>query len=497
MTRGAGWIAAIFIVALGVAVELSVAAIQPLRVAAGDLLAGLALGAAGAAAIARAPRRWAGWWLVVAAVLWFAATLAADRHTVLRDVGEQAGLAYRGALITAVVLVCCHRHAPLVLAAAAAAWVDGLIPAVGRSTGASFALAALVLIAAAVADMRRAPIGWRVLPAVCLAAALAGPVAATELGQVADTGNRVLLGADLAIGLTAVLTALWIEVRTTDQILDLAGEAGLDQALGFALVDPGVRVLAPIVDTDARAGRERTAVRGTGGEAVAVLEHAPGALAEPGLRGAVTTAIVLQHEHRRRRAELTAAAAEVRESQRRMVVAADDARARLQRRLEHGALPHALAIRDRLAGTESTAAAADGLTRAIEELRALALGLHPPALAPYGLAGALSELARAAPLSVTVEVEDRRFAGDIELVVYFACAEALTNAIKHASAASIVVTVAATDGRLVAEVSDDGVGGTRLSEDSGIVIRVAAVGGQVDVDSPAGAGTTVRVEVPL
>lgn len=497
MTRGAGWIAAIFVVALGVAVELSVGAVQPLRVAAGDLLAGLALGAAGAAAIARAPRRWAGWWLVVAAVLWFAATLAADRHAVLRDVGEQAGLAYRGALITAVVLVCCHRHAPLVLGAAAAAWVDGLIPAVGRSTGASFALAALVLIAAAVADMRRAPIGWRVLPAVCLAAALAGPAAATELGQVADTGNRVLLGADLAIGLTAVLTALWIEVRTTDQILDLAGEGGLDQALGFALVDPGVRVLAPIVDTDARAGRERTAVRGTGGEAVAVLEHAPGALAEPGLRAAVTTAIVLQHEHRRRRAELTAAAAEVRESQRRMVVAADDARARLQRRLEHGALPQALAIRDRLAGTESTAAAADGLTRAIEELRALALGLHPPALAPYGLAGALFELARAAPLSVTVEVEDRRFAGDIELVVYFACAEALTNAIKHASAGSIVVTVAARDGRLVAEVSDDGVGGTRLSEDSGIVIRVAAVGGQVDVDSPAGAGTTVRVEVPL
>ena len=255
MTRGAGWIAAIFVVALGVAVELSVGAIQPLRVGAGDLLAGLALGGAGAAAIARAPRRWAGWWLVVAAVLWFAATLAADRHAVLRDVGEQAGLAYRGALITAVVLVCCHRHAPLVLGAAAAAWVDGLIPAVGRSTGASFALAALVLIAAAVADMRRAPIGWRVLPAVCLAAALAGPAAARELGQVADTGNRVLLGADLAIGLTAVLTALWIEVRTTDEILDLAGEGGLDHALGFALVDPGVRVLAPIADMDARAGR--------------------------------------------------------------------------------------------------------------------------------------------------------------------------------------------------------------------------------------------------
>ena len=228
-----------------------------------------------------------------------------------------------------------------------------------------------------------------------------------------------------------------------------------------------------------------------------MLEHAPGALAEPGLRAAVTTAIVLQHEHRRRRAELTAAAAEVRESQRRMVVAADDARARLQRRLEHGALPQALAIRDRLAGTESTAAAAAGLTRAIEELRALALGLHPPALAPSGLAGALSELARAAPLSVTVEVDDRRFAEDVELVVYFACAEALTNAIKHASAGSIAVTVAATDGRLVAEVSDDGVGGARLSEDSGIVIRVAAVGGQVEVDSPAGAGTTVRVEVPL
>jgi signal transduction histidine kinase len=497
MTRGAGGIAAIFAVALGVAVELSVGAVQPLRVAAGDLLAGLALGGAGAAAIARAPRRWAGWWLVVAAVLWFAATLAADRHAMLRDIGEQAGLAYRGALITAVVLVCCHRHAALALVAAAAAWVDGLIPAVGRSAGASFALAALVLVAA-LADKRRAPIGWRILPAVCLAAALAGPAAVTELGQAADTGNRVLLAADLAIGLTAVLTAaLWIEVRTTDQILELAGDGNLDQALGFALVDPDVRVLAPVVGTDARVGRERTAVRGAGGEAIAVLEHAPGALAEPGLRAAVTTAIVLHYEHRRRRTELSTAAAEVRESQRRMVVAADDARARLRRRLEHGALPQALAIRDRLARSESTAAAAAGLTRAIEELRALALGLHPRALAPSGLAGALSQLGRAAPVSVAVEVDGRRFADDVELVVYFACAEALTNAIKHASAASIAVTVAATDGRLVAKVSDDGVGGAQLSPDSGMVIRVAAVGGQVEVDSPAGVGTTVRVEVPL
>ena len=495
MTRRAGWIAAIFVVALGVAVELSVGAVQPLRVAAADLLAGVALAGAGAIAIARAPRRAAGWWLVVAAALWFVATLAADRHTNLRDIGEQAGLAYRGALVTAVVLVCCRRRGPLALAVVAAAWVDGLVPAVGRSAGASFTLAALVLVAA-VADTRRGAISWRVLPAVCLAVALAGPAAATLLGQVADTGNRVLLGADLAIGLTAVLTALWIEVRTTDQILDLAGEGDLDQALGFALVDPGVRVLAP-TDSNARAGRERTAVRDTGGDAIAVLEHAPGALAEPGLRAAVTTAIVLQHEHRRRRAELTAAAADVRESQRRMVVAADDARARLRRRLEHGALTQALAIRDRLAGTESTAAAAADLTRAIEELQALALGLHPPALAPSGLAGALSELARAAPLSVTAEIDDRRFAPDIELVVYFACAEALTNAIKHAFAGSIAMTVAATNGRLVAEVSDDGVGGARLSEDSGIVIRVAAVGGQVEVDSPAGAGTTVRVEVPL
>jgi hypothetical protein len=497
MTRGAGWIAAVFVVALGVAVELSVGAVQPLRVAAGDLLAGIALGGAGAAAIARAPRRWAGWWLVVAALLWFAATLAAERHAVLRDIGEQAGLAYRGALITAVVLACCDRRAPLALAAVAAAWVDGLIPVVGRSAGASLALAALVLVAAALVDLRRAPIGWRILPAVCLAVALAGPAAATELGVVADAGNRVLLGADLAIGLTAVLTALWIDVRTTDQILDLAGEGDLDQALGFALVDPGVRVLAPSADRDSRAGRERTTVRGTSGDAIAVLEHAPGALAEPALRAAVTTAIVLQHEHRRRRADLTAAAAEVRESQRRMVVATDDARARLRQRLEQGALPQALAIRDRLAGDESTTSAAAALTRAIEELRTLALGLHPPALASSGLAGALSELARAAPLSVTLEIEDRRCAEDVEVVVYFACAEALTNAIKHASAASIAVTVAATDGRLVAEICDDGVGGARLSDDSGMVIRVAAIGGQVEVLSPAGAGTTVRVEVPL
>ena len=180
-----------------------------------------------------------------------------------------------------------------------------------------------------------------------------------------------------------------------------------------------------------------------------------------------------------------------------MVLAADEARARLQRRLEDDAIPRALEIRDRLNASPGTAVAAEALTRAIDELRTLAVGLHPPALRPFGLRGALSALADDAPVEVTAAVDDRRYPEDVELVVYFVCAEALTNAIKHAEPSTVTITVADAPTGVVATIADDGNGGAVLTTASAMVVRSTAVGGRLTIASPPGDGTTVRLEVPV
>ena len=90
MRRSVAWAAAVAMTAFGLAVEIGVGDSQPLRVAAGDLLAGLALGWAGAAAIVRAPRTATGPWLLAGAVLWFMATLAASAVPAFHDAGPKS-----------------------------------------------------------------------------------------------------------------------------------------------------------------------------------------------------------------------------------------------------------------------------------------------------------------------------------------------------------------------------------------------------------------------
>ena len=95
---------------------------------------------------------------------------------------------------------------------------------------------------------------------------------------------------------------------------------------------------------------------------------------------------------------------------------------------------------------------------------------------------------------------EQRFADELEVAVYYVASEALTNAAKHAEASVVGVRVAVEDGWLVLEVADDGRGGARQGEGSGLVglnDRVEALRGRLRVTSPRGVGTTVRAEFPL
>ena len=87
----------------------------------------------------------------------------------------------------------------------------------------------------------------------------------------------------------------------------------------------------------------------------------------------------------------------------------------------------------------------------------------------------------------------------MEAAAYFVVAEALANVSKYAQASAATVTVRQTDGVVWLEVADDGVGGADPSKGSGLrglEDRVAALDGTIAVDSPPGAGTRVRVELP-
>jgi signal transduction histidine kinase len=139
---------------------------------------------------------------------------------------------------------------------------------------------------------------------------------------------------------------------------------------------------------------------------------------------------------------------------------------------------------------------------AIDELRELVAGVHPPVLAYRGLAAAVEELAAHAVLPVTVEAATlRRLPEAVETNAYFVVAEALTNTVKHAKAAHATVTIEADDLSLSIEVRDDGIGGAGVDGSgsglAGLADRVGALGGRVDVESHPGRGTTVRAEIPV
>jgi len=204
--------------------------------------------------------------------------------------------------------------------------------------------------------------------------------------------------------------------------------------------------------------------------------------------------------------------AELIESRARIVAAADQTCRRIERDLHDGAQQRLvnLALQARMAreaapGTGELAARLDAVaeeaTRAMAELRDLARGVHPAVLAEGGLRPALRGLARrsAVPVGLEVRVEGR-LPQQVETAAYFAVAEALTNAAKHADATVVTVAVEVHDRVLRVRVSDDGRGGADPGAGSGLVglkDRVEALGGRLSVRTAPDAGTTVHAELPL
>lgn len=137
---------------------------------------------------------------------------------------------------------------------------------------------------------------------------------------------------------------------------------------------------------------------------------------------------------------------------------------------------------------------------AIDELRAVVRGIHPPVLAERGLVGAVQALSLGLALPVRV---DARLTGrpspPVESAVYFAVAECLANVGKHAAAEHAWVRLDHTDGVLRVEVGDDGTGGADPAAGTGmkgVMRRLSAFDGTMMVSSPVGGPTIVTLEVP-
>jgi signal transduction histidine kinase len=217
-------------------------------------------------------------------------------------------------------------------------------------------------------------------------------------------------------------------------------------------------------------------------------------------------------EHRRARA-LDQRVADLRTSRERILAAADAERRRIERDLHDGAQQRMVAVavtlglaQSQLESNPEAAAqliqqARDEAQLAVKELRELARGIHPALLSDRGLRAALEALAARAPVPIEITgVPEEPLPKPVEAAVYFVTAEALTNIAKYAQAEGASVNLAIDDGCVLLQITDDGVGGADTTGGtglSGLCDRVEALDGSIDIDSPPGGGTAVRVQIPL
>jgi signal transduction histidine kinase len=152
------------------------------------------------------------------------------------------------------------------------------------------------------------------------------------------------------------------------------------------------------------------------------------------------------------------------------------------------------AARELLARTRETS------HQALRELRDLVRGIHPPVLSERGLGDAVRALCLDIQLPVEVRVAlPGRPDAPVESAAYFAVSEALTNAAKHARASRATVDLAYRRGRLLMDVSDNGVGGADPDGGTGlrgIQRRLGTFDGTLAVTSPVGGPTTIAMEIP-
>jgi signal transduction histidine kinase len=200
-------------------------------------------------------------------------------------------------------------------------------------------------------------------------------------------------------------------------------------------------------------------------------------------------------------------------SRARIVAAADETRRRIERDLHDGTQQRLISLGLELRAAQAAvppqlvelerelSRVAEGLASVFDELREISRGIHPAILSEGGLGPALRALARRSAVPVELHVHpERRLSEQLEVAAYYVMSEALSNAAKHAHASVVRVELDLCDTTVRLAIRDDGIGGADPGHGSGLVglsDRIAALGGRLQVTSPAGGGTTLLIEIPL
>ncbi|HWO82092.1 sensor histidine kinase [Gaiella sp.] len=321
----------------------------------------------------------------------------------------------------------------------------------------------------------------------------------------------------------------WLDTigRVFEGIPDLATPDQVESALSEILDDPGLTLywwdweLERYVDvrgvTAEPAAGAGGAVTWVGYETrkIGALAHDARLLDVPEFTATLIPLMRIAMERDRLHRDLVSKLDQLRASRLRILETADGERRRLERNLHDGAQQRLTAallglrtLEGRLSEDPELVAMARGaleeLEGAIDELRELARGLHPPLLAQRGLEAALRAGAARAAIPVEVDLRlPRRLPEALEAAAYYVCSEACTNAVKHARASGLWLTVADEENALTVVVRDDGIGGACIecqeeaSGLGGLVDRVEALGGTLAIVSPDGGGTTLTAVFPL
>ncbi len=204
--------------------------------------------------------------------------------------------------------------------------------------------------------------------------------------------------------------------------------------------------------------------------------------------------------------------AELKASRARIITASDEARRRIERDLHDGTQQQLVSLL-----LELRAAAAivpsemeelrahqawmeRGLESVLTELQEISRGIHPAILNEAGLGPALTTLARRSAIPVELELSyKRRLPEHVEVAAYYVVSEALTNTAKHAHASLVKIRVVEQDAILKLTIRDDGVGAADPGQGTGLVglaDRIEALGGRLEIVSPARSGTSLSIEIP-
>jgi len=199
-------------------------------------------------------------------------------------------------------------------------------------------------------------------------------------------------------------------------------------------------------------------------------------------------------------------------SRARIVAAADEARRRIEHDLHESIQQQLVSLMLELRAVQATvppehaelgaglSPIAERLAGVFDQVREISHGVHPAILSRSGLEPALKSLARQSVLPVELHLRaGRQLPEHVEVAAYYAVSEALANAAKHAHASAVHVDLDTSGAILQLAVRDDGIGGANPAHGSGLVglsDRIEALGGTLEVTSPAGSGTTLLIEIP-